>query len=325
MRTDLADRLSYVSGESASPLPDWARDLIQVGENVSARAGATKPVMAVLSLPVRAFAAVLTSTGAIVHRVTDPQRVLSVDDHFHRVASKSAGTAVTVTRGTRLLMGLFLGTEDRDGTSYLLVRLTGEGGGNETIWVHRAQCHRVQLRPEPYELTDRRASKKASRPTRFLIDCLDELPASTLVKRARTDCVLRGHVSVLETELRDHQFQVNAGRVGTLAQILRPKRFVPQGTPHRSIILPLGDSLPSIDSPDPPVLVFDGALSFLKGSKHVPAYNSIIILDRTEPRYNDAVDGILALLRTRGNRCEPPDALATIPRGLELLLIEVDI
>ena len=324
MITDLTDRLRYIARDKASPLPDWARYLILLGESVGARAGAAGPIMAVASVPVRAFAAVLTSMGVIIRRVLDPGHVLSFEEHFRRICSRGIGTAVTVTRGgTRRFMGRFQGTENHDGTSYLRVQLTGKGGGKETLSVPLHHCHRVQLRSEPYELTDRRLSARASAPTPFLIDCLDERPATKLVERARTDCVLRGHFSVLAPELRDQLFEVNAGRAGSLSQILRPKRIIPQGAPHRSIILTLRQSLTTIDSPEPPVLVFDGALSFLRHSKNVTTHNSIVLLDRSEARYDDAVDGVLEFLRTRGRRFDLPDSLAEAPRGLDLLLVEM--
>ena len=320
---DLSDRLRYLSGETVSPLPDWARYLVRLGESVGARAGTLSPVMAVVSVPVRAFAAVLTSTGVIMRRALDPRRGLSFHEHFRRISSKAIGTPVTVRRGLLRFMGVFQGTEDHDGKSFLRVQIAGEGGGNETLIIPRRDCHRVQLRSEPYELKDRKRSTKASTPTPFLNDCLDERPATTLVQRARTDCILRGHFSLLKSELRDQFFEVNAGRAGTLSQILRPKRLIPQGAPHRSVILTLRQSLPTIDSPEPPVVVFDGALSFLRHCENAMTYNSIVLLDRSEARLNDAIDAVLELLMTRGGRCEPPDHLAEIPRGLDLLLVEM--
>ena len=322
MVPDLTDRLRYLRGEIASPLPDWARYLIRLGESVGARAKAAPPVLAVASVPVRAFAAVFTSTGVIVRRALDPARGFSVEEHFHRVSSKTIGTAVTVTREERRFKGVFQGTWDRDGRSFLRVQISGEGGGNETLIIPRRDCHRIQLRSEPYELKDRKASTKASTPTPFLNDCLDDLPATKLVQRARTDCVLRGHFSLLGPELRGQFFEVHAGRTGSLSEIVRPRRVIRQGAPHRSIILTLRQSLPTIDSPEPPVLVFDGGLSFLKHSKHVITHNSIVLLDRSEARYDDAVDGVLEFLRTRGRRCDPPDNLAEFPCGLELLFVE---
>lgn len=319
MAPDLTYRLRYLDGESASPLPDWARYLIRLGESVGARARTAPPILAVASVPVRAFAAVLTSTGVIVRRALDPGRGLSVEEHFHQVSSKAVGTAVTVTRGELRYRGVFQGTEGRH---FLRVQIAGEGGGNETLIIPRHDCHRVQLGSEPFELKDRKASTKASTPTPFLDDCLDNLSATKLVQRARTDCVLRGHFSLLEPELLEQFFEVHAGRTGSLSEIVRPKRVMPQGAPHRSIILTLRQSLPAIDTPEPPVLVFDGALSFLRHSKNVIAHNSIVLLDRSEARYDDAVDGVLELLRTRGKRCEPPDDLGEVPRGLDSLFVE---
>ena len=321
--TDLADRLRYIDGEKARPLPDWARYLIRLGESVGAQAGDAESVMAVASIPVRTFAAVLTSTGVIVRRALDPGHGLSLDEHFRRVSSKKIGTAVTVTRGKLRYTGVFQGTEHRDGTSYLRVQLTGEGGGNETHSVPLHLADRVQLGSEPYELRNRRASQRASDPSPFLIDCLEEMPATKFVQRARTDCVLRGHLSLLESELRDQLFEVNVGRAGSLSQILRPKPIVPPGAPHRSIILKLRQSFTPIDPPEPPVLVFDGALSFLRHNGNIPSHSSIVLLDRSEARYDDAVDGVLELLRTRGSRREPPDGLGEVPRGLDLLLVEM--
>lgn len=323
MYTDLGNRLRYRGAGKAILLPDWASYLIRLGESVGARAETAKSVMVVASVPVRAFAAVLTSMGIVVRRALDPEHRVGLEEHFRRVSSRGVGTAVTVTRGKRRFAGVLQGTVGRGDSRYLRVQLAGAGGGNETLSVSIRHCHRVQLRSEPYELTDRRSSERASGPAPFLVDCLDMLSATRLVQRARTDCVLRGHLSLIEPELRTQHFEVETDQVGTLSQILRPKRFIPKGAPHRSTVLTLRQSLPVIDAPEPPVLVFDGALSFLRHSKHIAAHNSIVLLDRSETRYDDALDGVLDILRTRGSRRNSPDSLGVPPRGLDLLFVEM--
>ena len=216
--TDVPDRLRYTSGEISSPLPDWARYLMRLGGSVGARPEEAGSIMAVASVPVRAFAAVFASMGVIVGRLVDPGRGLSVEEHFRRISSKELGTAVTVTRGMRRFMGVFQGTGDRDGTSYLRVQISGKGGGNETLGIPLGDSHRVQLQIEPYELTDRKRSTSAPAPTQFLVACLGEHSATRLVERARTDCVLRGHYSLLGPELRDQGFAAETGETGSPSQ-----------------------------------------------------------------------------------------------------------
>ena len=70
-------------------------------------------------------------------------------------------------------------------------------------------------------------------------------------------------------------------------------------------------------------MVFDGALSFLRYGTNIAAYNLIVVLDRSEARYDDAVDAVLALLRTRGSRVDLPSCLDVVPPGLDLLLVEM--
>jgi len=320
---DVVDRLGYLVGDARLPVPDWAAWLIKLGAYFGARSQSRPPINALLAVPTRDFAACFAAMGVVIQRALDPDHSLSVPQHFLRLASSLPGTAVNLQVGGRGIEGVLDGIADLGGDRgrVVRVRVTNRDGGNEARLVPEHQCFRVQLADEEHGLGEKRKSHRAKGLTPFLAECLGATTAVHLIERARTDCVVYGTLALLKSELTEQEFSTGSDIRGVLADVVRPKPLVGAGLPHRSCIIrsPLA---PTSDGPEAPVVVFDGARAFLSGWKQALRMNTMIVLDRGEPRFGDGLDLGLALLREGGALREPPADLAGMPPGLEVAFFE---
>jgi len=107
---------------------------------------------------------------------------------------------------------------------------------------------------------------------------------------------------------------------GQLQDVLRVNRFVNPQQSHRSALVPVGSGPSSalISSVEMGV-VFDGAIGFLKWGAAWRRRHQVVVLDRTDPYFDDAISSVNA--RFSQNRiddgCVMPDGDA--PPGSEIL------
>jgi hypothetical protein len=323
---NVSGQLEYLLDDrTRKPIPPWAKYLINLGGWVAGRAVQDPPLVVTAAVPTRSFAACLSAFGVIVRRAVDPNQVLTVKEHFARLLKLRPDTPVDVQRGEHILEGVLVGITDPDieGRRFVKVAVTDREGGNEQHLVPEYHAYRVQLGRTNRKLTAKPRSKRAMKRSRFAAECLGPGPALRLEERSRADCILRGTRALIEAEIVQQRFSVGGGKPGPLIEILRPKPFLPPQATHRSVVLTINQDHKQVtQGPLPPVLVFDGALSFLRGRPRTVALNWIVVLDRSEPRFDDALDSILDQSHRFGTLISVPADLGPPPPGLELLIFE---
>src|SRR2546423_2536030 len=108
-------QLVYRARSGWAPLPGWAQFMLDTG----ARAASTRPaegrLVIAISLPARAFAAVLASASAVVTAFRDSPPASDAAQHFEYLASLPDGTAIAHHRANSVQQGRLIGVEfDRD-------------------------------------------------------------------------------------------------------------------------------------------------------------------------------------------------------------------
>jgi hypothetical protein len=107
---------------------------------------------------------------------------------------------------------------------------------------------------------------------------------------------------------------------GKLADLLRVRELLAEHRPYRTQLVSAGAQ--RVDktslSSDPRLVVFDGAPGYIKWKHLWPSSHLAVILDRTEPRYYEAV----AMLNEgfARKRCTPERLLSNgaVPAGMEI-------
>jgi hypothetical protein len=168
-------------------------------------------------------------------------------------------------------------------------------------------------------------------PGPLLAAVADEALVATLLTRSQTDCVLVGSAAaVAKVELTTAEFAIRDGAreytIGTLQDLLRARTYLKRGTAYRAHVLSAGSRhIPAFASRlEPLAALFDGGLAYVKWAEFWKRTHRILVLDRTDRRFEDAVRLVnQEYVERRIDRtldCPLPNP----PRGVDLMVFEVN-
>ena len=183
---------------------------------------------------------------------------------------------------------------------------------------------------QPAHHSGKLPKKQASENKRFangFVDCLlgDADPVQ-LGLRSKLVCAIVGKKNLLEHEVRQTPLAVHVNgscqAEGQLQDVLRIDRFVTGEQSYRSALVPVGSGEPSGDVTTEIEMgvVFDGAAGFLKWWPTWPDRHQIIILDRTELYFDDAINAINSRFSQNRADAEPLLPGSDAPPGGEVLV-----
>jgi len=307
--------LHMLAGDDWVPLAAWARFFVALGNTLgTSQADNFRKVIAI-SIPTRALAAGFCALGVVLTRV----RVKSHADplaHFERLRSLPEGTVVfyhvSPTKKRRCRFG---GLASENGKEYAVV----EDANTLRCFVPPPLCQKI----EPLEGTMDEPPEKAktlnvSVNGEFLAALLGRAKVDEFLRYSRIDCVIAGIESELRADMMGAVLGIATGRngivQGCLQDVLRVRRFLGQG-PHKSDVVPTRSLLAGAsDLPRAPVVIFDGAAPLLRAPAPSTPGWLVVILDRTETRFADAVAEI-----NRRRAGGTPLTLLPPPDGVELV------
>lgn len=278
------------------------------------------PLFTAIAVPARGYAAALIATGYVWRNVVvEAEQTVSATSRIHEV-----------TPGTRVFY--FPSAQ---------IRWVGEFVGLDTVC--NAQVAKLRLRDErgndrgiicvPFDRWNRIRVPDASRRVR-LKPTATRLHEAELLFGLSIDgahpplpdkivCQVFGNVSALRAEIGETEFAAVKGgvpHIGVLQHLIRVARWCTDGAGYGSEVFPIrmAQSIRTLSG----LLIHDGSAAFLRSSKPVQAVNHVAILDRTEPRFDDAVAEVDRLFVSRSSG-QPSRSWADVPRGLEVLSFEV--
>lgn len=294
--------LRYWNNGRNLPLPSWGKFYLQLGAEVAKEDHAEEKLVAALAVPTRAYAAVLVGAGAIIFngRTDNSKGQASPTAHFDMLTSLPVGTAVVLRRGEREIKGIFVGTKDfeNDGRVSVGVQIQSERGGSLTEWLPKESSLRVQVSSAtwtrlPADLDKAKDVKTSG--TEFIRHVLQGADLWYFVTESALNCVILGNVGPIVQEATTTKLSVGSrGRessAGTLQDILRIRRLYKNNEAFRSDIFPVNsrNNNTQFEESAHPLVVFDGASGFLKWRDRWADCNWVVILDRTETRFSEAV------------------------------------
>lgn len=245
-------------------------------------------------------------------------------DHFEYLLSLPVGTPVTYLESGRLKKkGLLAGASQFKGQPVLRIQ-TDRKGTSSLVTAERAGL--IQLSGAPVDkLPQSQKGKNVFAQRDFLANIIARADLSDFATRSRLDCVLLGHLNLVEQEVKDTRFAFKTATgycEGTLLDLLRCRSLLSDGFPYRS-------DLCSINVPDPgrkvadaipSAVIFDGTTSFIQWRYDWQSSDWIVLLDRTSFNFAEAVEEVNKhFKRARikdGGLPEPP----AIPAGIEIMV-----
>lgn len=310
------------------PLPDWARYHLEAGLAVGRVVNEGPQYVHAIVVPARDFAAAFCAAGAVL-AAYEKESSASVVSRFMEMCAMPKGSPITLRVGAdrrRVVTGHLIGVaEGYDGEPRLNIRTGQEDSGGIRYGIPRDEVWRVgvvdQLVPEPPR---RKRARVLQAVNSFTEDILFPLDARRFTEPGSPGCLVVGSRKRITDEAVQERLMTKAASPrsrppsGVLDDLLGLQKG--GGKASRTTVLPVR----SPRSPDlggnkpPPVTVFDGANGYLKWRDRLRSSHAIVVLDRTEPRFEDA---IAQLQRDYVQRLADPTPWTPppTPRGIEAL------
>jgi len=268
-------------------LPAWALYFLQIGNSIVSLDNRGFRVVTAVALPTRAFAATFCAAGIVLARAAVPYDSSSQSEHLKRILSLYPGTPVTVTdeQGQTRRQGIYKGHKDTHDKKYLCVQIEQAS----ELWLPIDQAHRISPSDRSAKrLPRRQKGRRLPGLSDFAQACLGE-SATEFFARSRLECLIIGQTNLLRKEITETEFVHRSEVKGTMQELIRVMRFEPAGTPYRTRLIPSDKQPPDNIQLQPLVAIFDGANGYLKWRHLWQRTHQIVLLDRTESRFDDAV------------------------------------
>lgn len=278
-------------------------------------------MVAAVTVPTPAFAVALSATGAVHARAHVSARE-DAETHFALLEALPPNSMVWYRESpTKRREAILLGTEVKGGLRRAVISTVLPGGtGKAKCWV---QCAKIEPMDKPSEGLPEHARLRHAR-VGMLVAGLYSESLQSVLSGNRLDCLIVGNKGRLEDEIRSAEFAIvpEGGRPvsGRLQDLLLARRFARSGDRYRSDLIAASAGNEFAVRWTPPVVVFDGANSYLKLGHQWPGADRIVVLDRAEARFNEAVQDLN--LRYVADRAEGGrfDDLPQVPAGVEFML-----
>lgn len=306
-------------------LPEWAEYFINVGKQLASADQSDSRIVTAIVVPTRAFGAVFVSLGMVISDAASRDHS-SQAAHFENLFDLPAGTSVIYRPAPgKTLKGVLQAPEEYRGKLNVRVQVHSRDGGGLTYPIDESHALQVQPARHSGKLPKKQGGENTRFANQFVDGLLGEADPVQLGLRSKLCCVIVGRRNTLEHEIRKTPLAIHVNghhhAEGQLQDILRIDRFVTEQQSHRSALVPVGADPPSDDviTNVEMGVVFDGAHGFLKWGDKWQGRHQVIVLDRTESYFDDAISAINT--RFSQNRIDGEAALpgSDAPAGGEVL------
>ncbi|BDA71630.1 hypothetical protein CAL7716_057960 [Calothrix sp. PCC 7716] len=284
-------------------LPDWGIFFIKIGRWVAEEANQKYQHVIALSIPARNYAASLVALGVVLAKSANYSRNISNQAKFDKFCNLREGRRVAFCSNNEWIEACFDGVcreyqepriRIRVKSDTVTNRRNQQGKPDTTHFISKENINNVTLISNRNNVNN--IPVNIAKPivvNKFLSCCLKNNCGIHFYTKAQLDCHIIGNIKELEDEITKASFACrlssNRFEKGTLQDVLRVRNFLSSDTyAYRTeIISSFSNTLPEV-SKKPFVSIFDGALGFTKWRDDYPNCHQIVLLERTEKRFNDA-------------------------------------
>jgi len=315
--------LYYEKHGELNLLPEWAYFYMNLGILIRKIECSQSRIVASLAVPTRAYSAALIMTGAVISAIAENST--SDEVQVRHILNQSPGTPVHVRRTNgRKLKGIIVDFKERNNKKHVVIQTAS----NEVRW-YDLEEYASRITVSETEITvpkNQQQGYMLESPSSFLEGLFGTDLAQAHVLESSFEALVVGKTTLLQTEMCEMPFwylnskSPSHSRSGFLQDIVRIQQF--SGANHaykaQCISSSSSNSRDSAGNREPPLVIFDGATAFLKHSHLWDKVHQIIILDRTERQFIDAVEAVNQRHAYRLHDVQ--DLQIRIPAGIELML-----
>ncbi len=313
-------RLYYLSGNETKLLPEWAYFFMRLGQQLAAVPGAGHRFVIGLAIPTRVFAGSLVATGVAFARANAENS--ACETQLQYIRSLEPGTPVYVRIYSRKHRGVIEDFEELNGKLYITI-LTTESLRRKLPLDRYASKITVADRDislPKYKQTGHRMEN----PSEFVQLCLGKELAKGYIHNSSFEALIIGKVSIIQHEVCEIPFIYKARKsrsiTGYLQEIMRVRQFSGANRSYRIQCVSSSNDTPEkeVGNRELPIVIFDGAVAYIKHGHKWGTAHQIALLDRTERQFADAIELLNQNYAYRSaDRFKFP---IKIPNGIEMMI-----
>ncbi len=310
-----------VESDGCVHMPAWALFFLELGQEIACyEVGDCVPVVAV-SLPTRSYAALFAAVGVVRSRAKI-NTIADSEEYFEQLWNMAGGSdliPVEYREDMKRIQGYLTGRSQDGEVRRVHLELGKEGVRKITPQI----AHKIFLK----EKIGKQGRGKSNRnPALSAVLALSDL--ADFLGRTRLDCVIVAQKNEIKQEA---QLCIRPGQSADIKKVeindvLRVHEWIVEGSAYHTCIisdrLMEDGKVPQKHLRYSPVAIFDGAKGFIKRREEFFGLPWLILLDRTEQDYRDAVQVVDDLDSTRVGNAEKL-RIPHIPQGVELVAFEV--
>lgn len=341
--------LRCATSDGFRALPPWSMFFLELGHFLvlPTLPGNETRIIGV-ALPTRSLSAALSAVGAVIAAVAGIDDYQSDDDFFEHLCACPKGTNIRFRERdkngkVRLLEGILLGPKDipvRSANGQVLERflqlqlekssMSNPAAGGRTMYIPKTRAHDVSLPIEETELTvdNLPVGQKGTiiAPTNdFAKSVFGAKAIAEFERESHMTCLIIGSRSAITADVTEFRFQSDSGSEGSLSDLLRIRRLVGANRPYRSDNFASNSRRPPrfhTDKNRPDLVIFDGALGFLKWRDYFRGSNWLVLLDQAESGFNEALETLNNLYLQRSGSDPNLDSIPSLPDGVEMIYFQ---
>lgn len=277
-------------------LPDWARYHFETGIGLGRTPIDGQRCVVAVSVPTRAYAAVLCATGVVLARY-EAEYADGADERFRKLSAMEHGAPVNLLNKKNgkwhSVPGRFCGTRTRGGSE----RIRIEYGNSVACELPASLIWRVtrsgQAEGGLPQAPER--SRRLKSVNRFTETILSPQGARQFAGGGGVACLVVGSLRRLVAEAQCEGFAVRGNGPGAkplpgiLEDLVRLRKSSADDGSCRTAIHPPHASPRKDMDGAPRVVIFDGANGYLNLRDRFRSSHAFVVLDRTEPQFEAAV------------------------------------
>ena len=314
--------------ERHEPLPEWATFFLRIGLKLAEKRADNNDLESlVLSVPCRDLAASLITFGLIKGRSTVLNETDN-DEHFRMLRNLPLGTALYFIEKNIKKPAMHVGYDQKTDAIQVRTTIGTAKTGSITRHFYKEGCDKLQLSGQEVPLpigTERKGGRLVAH-RGFLEAVLEKTDINAFTSDLEPEAVILGSKNLLLEEMTKEQFSFAGKNItGSLDDLIRFRSGSFRGSNFGAFIAPRdGEGSKRlarlVDLKSAPFVIFDSPKSFLYWRRSWQDSNWIIILNRTETAYQEAVISINEqVARNEQSRLMDEIARLGIPSGIELI------
>jgi hypothetical protein len=292
----------FLREEDGKVLPVWCDFLFETGITMPELLNPDKRTIVALSLPTRAYAACFMACGILYKLATNTVMEYSLEDTINKLVP--GNNVEYIARDGKKYTGIFSGIKNVSGEQFITIKakVGKKNGCAEWKYMRIADAFKIQPVNGGVDITKNQRGTKIISNRDFLTCLLGESIATKYAMQTKLDIAIVGQINLLRHEantnfiLRDLDNDVPCK--GNFSDLLRIKNFLADNTSYRTKIFKNTICNDDIDT-DAKIILFDGSKAFINRHECCNKLNWLVVLDRTDTDYFNAVEILNTAYQTR--------------------------